>query len=88
MNPIHVRASRNDARVASDAYDAAELFDRAALEAKNGHYPEAVEMYRRLVAEFGDSELAPLSLYNSGLCNEHQKNFQAAATDYEKLIED
>ncbi len=88
MNPIHVRASRNDARVASDAYDAAELFDRAALEAKNGHYPEAVGMYRRLVAEFGDSELAPLSLYNSGLCNEHQKNFQAAAADYGELIED
>ena len=87
MSPIHVRAVRDEERLAIDAYDASGLFDRAAKHLRKGQCGEAVVMYRQLVSEFSDSDFAPPSLYNSGLCNEQVENYLEAATDYMTLLE-
>ena len=41
-----------------------ELFQQANAAAKDGHGDAAISIYRRIVAEFGDSGYAPVSLFN------------------------
>lgn len=85
--PIHVRATGAGEMLSIEAYDAAGLFEAAAKNLRKGECKEAVAMYRRLVAEFPESQLASASLYNSGLCNEQLEKYEQAAEDYIVLVE-
>jgi tetratricopeptide (TPR) repeat protein len=86
LDPIHVRATRDEERLVVDAYDASGLFDRAAAKLRAGRCDEAVGIYRQLVSEFKDSRLAAASLYNAGLCEEQLGRFENAAASYEELV--
>ncbi|MCP4599351.1 MAG: tetratricopeptide repeat protein [Proteobacteria bacterium] len=87
LDPIHVRATGEEERLAIDAYDAAGLFERAAKYLRKGHCDEAVAMYKQLIEEFPDSNFGAPSLYNSGLCNEQLEHYQEAAGNYLSMIE-
>ncbi len=89
LDPIHVKATQDegDKEVIVEAYDAKKLFKDAAAHLRAGECAEAVDLYKTLVAEFETSELAPLSLYNSGLCNEQLELFESATVDYLTLID-
>lgn len=87
LEPIHVQASRDGERIDLDAYDAAGLFQRAAVALRAGRCDTAVELYRKLIDEFPAAELVPPSQYNSGLCLDQLGRFQEAAAAYGALIE-
>ncbi|MDD5310008.1 MAG: tetratricopeptide repeat protein [Deltaproteobacteria bacterium] len=86
LDPIHVKATRDEERIVVDAYDASGLFDRAARELRVGRCEEAIRIYRQLVTEFKESRLAAASLYNAGLCEEQLGRFEKAAASYEDLV--
>jgi len=87
MDPIHVKAEKDEGRLSIDAYDAAGLFERAAEHLRAGRYEEAAAVYGQLVGEFKDSRFAAASLYNSGLCHEYLDQYDLAVADYRRLIE-
>jgi tetratricopeptide (TPR) repeat protein len=87
LDPIHVKAVRDEERLVIEAYDASGLFDRGAENLRKGRCGDAVTIYRRLASEFPDSRFASPSLYNSGLCNEQLERFEEAVSDYTSLIE-
>jgi tetratricopeptide (TPR) repeat protein len=95
MDPVHVTASREPARLGADgaaavqfdAYDARELLTRGndALDAAS--YQRALELYDRLVAEFPESLLASAARYNAALALDRAGDLAAAADRYERLAE-
>jgi tetratricopeptide (TPR) repeat protein len=87
LDPVHVTATQDGERVVLDAYDAKELFVRASAALRAESYAEATRLYAAIVAEFPDSDLVPLSLYNQGLCYDAMGRFQDAATAYSTLVE-
>jgi tetratricopeptide (TPR) repeat protein len=87
LDPVHVTASRDEGRLSIDAYDADELFHRAAVALRGGRCGDAVAIYERLVAEFPDSELVEPALYNTGLCLDQLGQHRRAAAAYREMIE-
>ncbi|MBW2278288.1 MAG: tetratricopeptide repeat protein, partial [Deltaproteobacteria bacterium] len=87
LDPIHVKAERDGERLVLDAYDADGLFERAAAHLRKGKCDNAVEIYTKLIDEFGESDLVEPSLYNRGLCLDQLERYQAAASSYSELIE-
>jgi tetratricopeptide (TPR) repeat protein len=86
LDPVRVTATKDGERVVLDAYDAKELFVRASAALRGKRYEEATRLYAALVAEFPESELVPLALYNQGLCFDALGRFQDAATAYSAVV--
>jgi tetratricopeptide (TPR) repeat protein len=86
IDPIHVQATGDNETLTIDAYDAAGLFNRAAILLRKGRCEKASDLYRKIAKEFSESKLAPPSLYNSGLCNEQLNRYEQALGEYTHLI--
>ncbi|HUS66029.1 MAG TPA: tetratricopeptide repeat protein [Kofleriaceae bacterium] len=66
-------------------YDARELFDQA-NEALAGGSPDlALEVYARMRAEFPDSSLVPLAVFNSGIALEDKGDLAGAVARYREV---
>jgi TolA-binding protein len=66
-------------------YDARELFDQA-NEALAGGSPDlALEVYARMVAEFPESDLVPLAVFNSGIALEDKGDAAGAVLRYREV---
>ncbi|MBN2339916.1 MAG: tetratricopeptide repeat protein [Deltaproteobacteria bacterium] len=87
LPPIHVVATPDSQNgMALDAFDAAELFSRAAANQREGNCDEAVVWYRKLQTEFPDAEELEPGYYNMGLCLNQLERHNEAAAAYRSLI--
>jgi tetratricopeptide (TPR) repeat protein len=64
-----------------------DLFKQANVAAKEGRYDEAIGLYRRIVAEFGDSGFAPVSLFNIAAIDDARGDPDATITTLRELID-
>ncbi len=93
LDPFHVRAvpSERDEQRPSvqqvEIYDAGALFRRASALFRLERYTEARSLFLRVSGEFHESAFAAPSLYNAGLCAEHNREFSFAWMNYETLIQ-
>jgi tetratricopeptide (TPR) repeat protein len=87
LEPLRVTAVQRDGRLELDAYDAAGLFRRAGAELAAGRCQAAVELYRRLDAEFPEADEAVPSLYNAGLCLDRLGRHEEAAAAFDRILE-
>ncbi len=62
------------------------LMMRAQIKAQTNQYPEAIILWRQIVAEYGDDILADDALYAIGQAEEKLNNTSAAMEAYEKLF--
>jgi tetratricopeptide (TPR) repeat protein len=65
---------------------AADLFKQANQAAKDGRQKEAIALYRQLVAEFPDSQFAPVSLFNIAAVLDAQGDLTATIATLEELV--
>lgn len=66
-------------------YDASDIFDRAVAHSHANECSEAIPLYERVISQFPDSHLAPLSHYNIALCLKAADDLVAAAARFERL---
>jgi TolA-binding protein len=85
MDEVRIQASHGEDGYRFDAYDAAELFERATASLNRQQCNEAVMLYDRVVAEFESSGYASAALYNAGLCLQAKGDFTGAAQRYARL---
>jgi tetratricopeptide (TPR) repeat protein len=64
-----------------------DLFQRANVAAKDGRQDEAIGLYRRIVAEFGDSAFAPVSLFNIAAIYDGRGDPGTTITTLRELVE-
>jgi len=64
----------------------ADLFKQANEAAKAGRQREAIATYRQLVAEFPDSQFAPISLFNIAAMYDIQGDLPATVTTLDELV--
>src|ERR1043166_1607105 len=65
----------------------ADLFKRANEAAKAGRPREAIETYRQLVADFPESQFAPVALFNIAALYDAQADLPATITALTELVE-
>ncbi len=63
-----------------------DLFKQANQAAKAGRQREAIALYRQLVAEFPDSQFAPISLFNIAAVLDTQADLAATMATLEELV--
>lgn len=66
-------------------YDASDVFDRAVAHSHADECDEAVPLYERVISQFPESRLAPLSHYNIALCHKAEGELLAAARRFERI---
>jgi len=64
----------------------ADLFKQANEAAKAGRQRDAIASYRQLVAEFPDSQFAPVSLFNIAVVYDAQGDLAATVTTLDELV--
>jgi TolA-binding protein len=69
MEPIEIQATKTDAGVQIESYDAEELFEQAGAALSQNRHDDAVKLYDKLLARFGDSTYARPAMYNRGMYN-------------------
>jgi outer membrane protein assembly factor BamD (BamD/ComL family) len=70
-----------------ESYDASQLFERAYALGQDGHCPDAVPLYDRVIEEFPTSRFVDLALYNAGLCLARAAEYESAVRRFRQLIE-
>jgi TolA-binding protein len=65
---------------------AADLFKQANQSAKDGRQKEAIALYRQIVAEFADSQYAPISLFNIAAIYDAQADLPATLATLAELV--
>jgi tetratricopeptide (TPR) repeat protein len=80
----HSRGPGGDPEMTSVA--SADLFKQANQAAKAGRPREAIGLYRQLVAEFPDSQFAPVSLFNIAAVCDAQADLPATIATLEELV--
>jgi len=58
------------------------------IDGRNAYYRDAISVYERLTAEFGDSEDAASAYYFSALCYELIGGYEIAIQYYQKVVDD
>jgi len=69
-----------------DTYDVVSLMELAEQLRIEGHYDQALDVYRRLLRDFPDSPAAAAVRFNMGLIHEGRKAFVASAKLYETIV--
>ena len=87
MEELRITAKRGEQGYEFEAYDAADLFNRATELLNQKKCREAVELYDRVSKEFADGGYASASLYNAGLCLQALGDFGSSADRYSALRE-
>jgi TolA-binding protein len=80
----HSRGPGGDVELTSVA--AADLFKQANQSAKAGRPREAIALYRQIVAEFADSQFAPISLFNIAALYDAQADLPATLATLAELV--
>jgi tetratricopeptide (TPR) repeat protein len=83
---ITAHASRPGGEPELTSVASADLFKQANEAAKAGRQREAIATYRQLVAEFPDSQFAPVSLFNIAAVYDLQGDLPATVTTLEELV--
>jgi tetratricopeptide (TPR) repeat protein len=87
MEPIAIEAKRGEAGVQIESYDAEELFEQAGSALSQKRYDDAVRLYDKLLASFGDSPYARPAMYNRGLAFRDKKDWNAAVEAFKTMAE-
>src|SRR5687767_9271819 len=64
----------------------ADLFRDAGEAAKDGRHTVAIQSYRQLIAEFPDSQYAPLALFNIAAIYDKQGDWTSTVTTLRELV--
>jgi TolA-binding protein len=80
----HSRGPGGEVELTSVA--AADLFKQANQAAKAGRQKEAIALYRQLVADFADSQFAPVSLFNIAAIYDAQADLPATLATLSELV--
>lgn len=86
MEPVRIEARRGTTGLEIEAYDAAELFERAGKSHGEGRFDEAERLYQRLLDAFPTSSFARLGLYNLGLVFQDQKKWAPAIASFKAFV--
>ena len=87
MEELRITAKRGQEGYEFEAYDAADLFNRATELLNQKKCREAVELYDRVSKEFANGGYASAALYNAGLCLQALGDFGSAAERFSALRE-
>lgn len=81
----HTRAPGGDPELTSVA--SADLFQQAGAAARAGRRREAIGLYRQLVAEFPESQYAPVALFDIAALYDGEADLTATITALQELVE-
>jgi TolA-binding protein len=87
MEPMKIEATTDADGTRIEAYDAAELFERAGKALSDKQHEQAARTYEKLLESFPDSSYARPSLYNLGLAHIGRKDWAAAVEAFRGLVE-
>lgn len=85
MDKVVVRAGE-DPLTGLAGYDAVQLLEVGNDAYEAGDFDVAVRVYRRLVAEFPESDLVAQAHYNEGLAHEQRTSWEEAAASFQKIV--
>src|SRR5215475_13129794 len=80
----HTRAPGGEPELTSVA--SADLFQQAGAAVRAGRPREAIGLYRQLVAEFPESQFAPVALFNIAALYDREADLTATITTLEELV--
>jgi TolA-binding protein len=87
MDPIKIEATTDAEGTHIDAFDAAELFERAGKALSDKRFDDALKTYEKLLKSFPESSYARPSLYNLGLAQIGKKKWSSAVDAFKGLVE-
>jgi len=87
MEELHISARRGEGGLELQAYDAADLFERATDLLNQQKCTEAVALYDQLAREFTQGSYTSAALFNAGLCLQAAGDFEGSAQRYTALRE-
>ena len=87
MEPMKIEATTDADGTHIEAFDAAELFERAGKALSDKQHEQAAKTYEKLLKSFPDSSYARPSLYNLGLAHIGRGDWAAAVEAFRGLIE-
>jgi tetratricopeptide (TPR) repeat protein len=87
MEPMRIEATRDGQSVHIEAYDAADLFDKAGIALADKRFDEAQALYDKLLKSFQDSRYVRPSYYNLALAHIGKKNWVLAIESLRSLVE-
>jgi tetratricopeptide (TPR) repeat protein len=87
MEPIAIEATRGEAGVQIESFDAEELFEQAGAALSQKRFDDAVRLYDKLLAKFPDSAYARPGMYNRGLALRDKKDWNGAVEAFKGLVE-
>jgi tetratricopeptide (TPR) repeat protein len=87
MEPIAIQATKGQAGVQIESFDAEELFEQAGAALSQKHYDDATRLYDKLLASFPDSPFTRPAMYNRGLAFADKKDWKAAVDAFKSVID-
>jgi TolA-binding protein len=88
MDPIKIEATPSAAGgVQVEAFDAQELFEQAGAALSQNRHDDAIRLYDKLLASFGESAWARAAMYNRGLAFRDKKDWQGAVAAFKAMVE-
>jgi len=87
MEPIAIEATRGEGGVQIESFDAEELFEQAGSALSQKRYDDAVRLYDKLLASFGESPYARPAMYNRGLALRDKKDWNGAVSAFKAMVE-
>jgi len=87
MEPMKIEATTDAGGTRIDAYDAAELFERAGRALSDKQHDQAAQTYAKLLSSFPSSSYARPALYNLGLAHIGRADWAAAVDAFRTLVE-
>lgn len=87
MEPMRIEATRDGQSIHIEAFDAADLFDKAGSALADKQFDEALALYDKLLKSFQDSRYVRPSYYNLALAHIGKKNWVLAIESLRRLVE-
>lgn len=88
MDPMKIEATPSAAGgVQVEAFDAQELFEQAGAALSQNRHDDAIRLYDKLLANFGESAWARAAMYNRGLAFRDKKDWPGAVAAFKAMVE-
>jgi tetratricopeptide (TPR) repeat protein len=87
MEPIAIQATKGEAGVQIESFDAEELFEQAGAALSQKRYDDAVRLYDKLLGSFSESPYARPAMYNRGLALRDKKDWNGAVEAFKQMVE-
>jgi tetratricopeptide (TPR) repeat protein len=87
MEPIAIQATKGEAGVQIESFDAEELFEQAGSALSQKRHDDAVRLYDKLLSSFADSPYARPAMYNRGLALRDKKDWNGAVEAFKAMVD-